>query len=42
MERYMELKRRFEAVRDVIENWEEWKKSVELYCEDEKKILGSS
>jgi MoxR-like ATPase len=42
MERYMELKRRFEAVRDVIENWEEWKKSVELYCEDERKILGSS
>jgi MoxR-like ATPase len=42
MERYVELKRRFEAVRDVIENWEEWKRSVELYCEDEKKILGSS
>jgi MoxR-like ATPase len=38
MERYMELQRRYEQVKGFIENWEE---TIELYCQDEKKIRGS-
>jgi MoxR-like ATPase len=37
MERYMELQRRYEQVKGFIENWEE---TIELYCQDEKKIFG--
>jgi hypothetical protein len=37
MERYMELQRRYEQVEGFIENWEE---TIELYCQDEKKIFG--
>jgi MoxR-like ATPase len=38
MERYMELQRRYEQVKGFIENWEE---TIELYCQDERKIRGS-
>jgi MoxR-like ATPase len=37
MERYMELQRRYEQVEGFIENWDE---TIELYCQDEKKIFG--
>jgi MoxR-like ATPase len=38
MERYQELKERYEGVVEFIQNWEE---TIELYCQDEKKIRGS-
>jgi hypothetical protein len=33
----MELKEKYENLKGFIENWEE---TIELYCQDEKKILG--
>jgi MoxR-like ATPase len=37
MKRYQELKEGYEKIKGFIENWEE---TIELYCQDEKKILG--
>jgi MoxR-like ATPase len=37
MKRYQELKERYENLTGFIKNWEE---TIELYCQDEKKILG--
>jgi MoxR-like ATPase len=38
MERYQELRGRYEKLKGFIENWEE---TIEFYCQDEKKILGN-
>ncbi len=38
MERYQELKERYENLIGFIKNWEE---TIELYCQDEKKIFGN-
>jgi hypothetical protein len=37
IKRYQELKERYENLIGFIKNWEE---TIELYCQDEKKILG--
>jgi MoxR-like ATPase len=37
MEKYVELKEKYEKLKAFIENWEE---TVELYCQDEANILG--
>lgn len=37
MEKYQELEEKYEKIKEFIENWKE---TLDLYCEDESKILG--